>query len=121
MNEQDRPASGGGSRKTVTTGSFRFAQARLRGVVVRDGPVTRYSQAGTPWTECTLLVGLYDGRQKCERELPAFVRVKFRSSAGGRWSSTRVVRRACSWGRTTGACSPQSVSWNREIRRQLPL
>ena len=76
MNEQNRPASGGGSRKTVTTGSFRFAQAHLRGVVVRDGPVTRYSQAGTPWTECTLLVGLYDGRQKCERERPAFVRVK---------------------------------------------
>ncbi len=76
MNEQNRPASGGGSPKTVTTGSFRFAQAHLRGVVVRDGPVTRHSQAGTPWTECTLLVGLYDGRQKCERERPAFVRVK---------------------------------------------
>ena len=29
MNEQNRPASGGGSPKTVTTGSFRFAQAHL--------------------------------------------------------------------------------------------
>jgi single-stranded DNA-binding protein len=73
----DRPSSASsGNRKTAATGSFRFAQAHLRGVVVRDGPVTRHSQAGTPWTECTLLVGLYDGRQKCERERPAFVRVK---------------------------------------------
>ena len=42
----------------------------------RDGPVKRYSQQGTPWTEATLLVGLYDSRQKLEREAPAFIRVK---------------------------------------------
>ena len=69
-------SSDGGNRKTVTTGSFRFAQAHLRGVVVRDGPERRVSPKGTEWMEMTILVGLYDGRQKCERERPAFVRVK---------------------------------------------
>ncbi|MDE2904810.1 MAG: single-stranded DNA-binding protein [Acidobacteriota bacterium] len=68
--------SGGGNRKTATTGSFRFAQAHMRGVVVRDGPERRVSPKGAEWMEMTILVGLYDGRQKCERERPAFVRVK---------------------------------------------
>ena len=69
-------SSSSGNRKTATTGSFRFAQAHLRGVVVRDGPERRVSGKGAEWMEMTILVGLYDGRQKCERERPAFVRVK---------------------------------------------
>ena len=72
----DQTSSSGGGRKTATTGSFRFAQAHLRGVVVRDGPERKVSPKGAEWMEMTLLVGLYDGRQKCERERPAFVRVK---------------------------------------------
>ena len=73
----DRPSSSNtGNRKTATTGSFRFAQAHLRGVVVRDGPERKVSTKGAEWMEMTILVGLYDGRQKCERERPAFVRVK---------------------------------------------
>ncbi|MCY4636852.1 MAG: single-stranded DNA-binding protein [Acidobacteria bacterium] len=75
MNDQTS-SSGGGGRKTATTGSFRFAQAHLRGVVVRDGPERKISPKGAEWMEMTILVGLYDGRQKCERERPAFVRVK---------------------------------------------
>lgn len=69
-------SSSSGNRKTATTGSFRFAQAHLRGVVVRDGPERKGSPKGAEWMEMTILVGLYDGRQKCERERPAFVRVK---------------------------------------------
>ena len=75
MNDRTSPSSGG-NRKTATTGSFRFAQAHLRSAVVRDGPERRVSPKGAEWMEMTILVGLYDGRQKCERERPAFVRVK---------------------------------------------
>ena len=75
MNSQTSP-SNTGNRKTATTGSFRFAQAHLRGVVVRNGPERKVSAKGAEWMEMTILVGLYDGRQKCERERPAFVRVK---------------------------------------------
>ncbi len=61
----------------VQTGTFRFATgAFINGVIVREDPVKRYSRQGTPWTEATLLVDLYDGRQRAERERPAFVRVK---------------------------------------------
>ena len=69
-------SSSSSNRKSATTGSFRFAQAHLRGVVVRDGPERRVSPKGAEWMEMTILVGLYDGRQKRERERPAFVRVK---------------------------------------------
>ena len=73
----DQTSSGrSGNRKTATTGKFRFAQAHVRGVVVRDGPERRVSPKGAEWMEMTILVGLYDGAQKCERERPAFVRVK---------------------------------------------
>jgi len=72
----NQTSSSGGKRKTATTGSFRFAQAHMRGVVVRDGPERKVSPKGAEWMEMTLLVGLYDGRQKCERERPAFARVK---------------------------------------------
>ena len=73
----DRPSSSNsGNRKTATTGSFRFAQAHMRGVVVRGRPERKVSAKGAEWMEMTILVGLYDGRQKCERERPAFVRVK---------------------------------------------
>lgn len=72
----DTSSSGRGNRNTATTGNFRFAQAHIRGVVVRDGPERKVSPKGAEWMEMTILVGLYDGRQKCERERPAFVRVK---------------------------------------------
>ena len=72
----DTSSSSRGNRNTATTGNFRFAQAHLRGVVVRDGPERKVSPKGAEWMEMTILVGLYDGRQKCERERPAFVRVK---------------------------------------------
>ena len=63
-------------RQKVTKGRFRFAQAIIEGIIVREGPVTRYTNDGRQWTEATLLVDLYDSRQKAERERPAFVRVK---------------------------------------------
>lgn len=72
----DTSSSGRGNRNTAITGNFRFAQAHMRGVVVRDGPERKTSPRGAEWMEMTILVGLYDSRQKCERERPAFVRVK---------------------------------------------
>lgn len=63
-------------REKVKKGRFRFVQAILEGIIVRDGPVTRYAQNGQQWTEATVLVDLYDSRQKAERERPAFVRLK---------------------------------------------
>ena len=47
----------------------------VTGIIVRDGPVKCFSQRGTPWTQATILVERYDGRQKKERERPAFVRL----------------------------------------------
>ena len=47
----------------------------MNGIIVRDGPVKRFSQRGTPWTQATIPVNLFDSRQKKERERPAFVRV----------------------------------------------
>ena len=76
MNDQNRAGNGRQGRQKAKTGNFRFAQAHLRGVIVRDGPVTRHAQSGAEWVECTLLVGIYDGRQKLEREPPLFVRVR---------------------------------------------
>ena len=76
MNDQNRAGNGRQGRQKAKTGNFRFAQAHLRGVIVRDGPVTRHAQSGAEWVECTLLVGIYDGRQKMEREPPVFVRVR---------------------------------------------
>ena len=68
------PARSGRPEKT-TTGRFHFASAMMNGIIVRDGPVKRFSQRGTPWTQATILVNLFDNRQKKERERPAFVRV----------------------------------------------
>ncbi len=59
--------------KKVKTGRFAFMHGFVHGIIVRDGPTTRYSLAGNAYTEATLLVGLYDGRQKAERETPEFV------------------------------------------------
>ena len=66
----------GNQRQKATKGTFRLGSAIIEGRIVKDGPVKRYSQQGTPWTEATLLVGLYDSRQKLERDTPAFIRVK---------------------------------------------
>ena len=70
-------------RRKVDTGDFRLCEAIIRGVIVRDGPEHKQSAAGTArWMEATILVDLYDGRQRAERERPAFVRIKaFEKSA----------------------------------------
>ena len=67
-------ARGGRHEKTLI-GKFHLAHAMINGIIVKEGPVKRYSQRGTPWTTATLLVDLYDSRQKKERERPAFVRL----------------------------------------------
>lgn len=73
---QQQGRGNGRMREKVRTGDFRFGSAILEGIIVKDGPIKRFSQRGNPWTEATILVGLYDGRQKKERDHPAFVRVK---------------------------------------------
>ena len=73
---QQQGRGNGRMREKVKTGDFRLGNAILEGIVVKDGPIKRFSQRGNPWTEATILVGLYDGRQKKERDRPAFVRVK---------------------------------------------
>ena len=76
MRDNTTQRTAGGGRAKVATGTFRFGNAIIEGVIVREDPVKRYSQRGTPWTEATLLVGLYDSRKRAERERPAFIRVK---------------------------------------------
>ena len=73
--QQTTRQGGGGRPEKAQVGRFHFAHAMLNGIIVREGPVKRFSQRGTPWTTATLLVDLYDSRQKKERERPAFVRV----------------------------------------------
>ena len=65
----------GGKPDKAAIGHFHLAHAMINGIIVREGPVKRYSQRGVAWTTATLLVDLYDSRQKKEREQPAFVRV----------------------------------------------
>ena len=59
----------------VKTGNFRFCEAMINGRIVRDGPERKTSGNGDR-VEATLLVGLWDPRQRAERENPVFVRVK---------------------------------------------
>ena len=66
----------GQRREKVTKERFRFATAIIEGIIVRERPTTRYANDGQAWTEASVLVDLYDPRQKAERERPAFVRVK---------------------------------------------
>ena len=76
MRDNSTQRTAGGGRAKVATGTFRLGSAIIEGVIVREDPVERYSQRGTPWTEATRLVGLYDSRKRAERERPAFIRVK---------------------------------------------
>lgn len=59
----------------VRTGDFRFCEAMMHGRVVRDGPERRSSESGDR-IEATILIGLWDSRQRAERDKPVFVRVK---------------------------------------------
>ena len=63
-------------RRKVRTGDFRLGEAIIKGIIIRDGPETKTSQGGSRWIEASILVDLYDGRQRAEREPPAFVRIK---------------------------------------------
>ena len=62
-------------RKKVSTGDFRFGEAILEGVIVREDPVRKVGRNGTAWLKASLLVDLYDSRQRAERERPVFIRV----------------------------------------------
>ena len=59
----------------VVTGNFRFCEAMLHGRVVRNGPERHSSDSGDR-IEATILIGLWDSRQRAERDKPVFVRVK---------------------------------------------
>ena len=68
----------GGERRVpnkVRTGDFRFCEAMMHGRIVRNGPERRSSNSGDR-IEATILIGLWDSRQRAEREKPVFVRVK---------------------------------------------
>ena len=69
------PGGRGGRPEKTGLGHFQIGHAIIAGKIVREGPVKRYSKRGTPWTTATLLVNLYDSRQKKERDKPAFIRV----------------------------------------------
>ena len=64
------------TRTKVTTGDFRFGEAILDGVIVRTDPEHKVGRGGTSWIETSILVNLYDSRQRAERERPVFVRVR---------------------------------------------
>ena len=76
MRDNNNQRTAGGGRAKTATGTFRLGSAIVHGLIVREDPVKRYSQRGTPWTEATLLIDLYDSRKRAERERPAFIRVK---------------------------------------------
>ena len=70
------------AREKVTTGDFRFCEAIIEGLIVRSDPIEKTGRRGTKWLEASILVDLYDGRQKAERDRPVFVRVRvFQRSA----------------------------------------
>ena len=81
-------------RRKVTTGDFRLGEAIVKGIIIRDGPETKTSQSGTRWIEASILVDLYDGRQRAEREPPAFVRIKaFEGTSPGAYAMLESCER----------------------------
>ena len=58
------------------TGNFQFCEAMIHGRVVRNGPERKTSNSGDNRVEATVLVGMWDPKQRAEREHPVFVRVK---------------------------------------------
>ena len=80
-------------RKKVATGDFLIGEASLWGRIVRNGPEHKGENAGLR-IEATILIGLWDKRQKAERERPMFVRVKaFAGTAADAYAQLEACER----------------------------
>ena len=80
-------------RKKVVTGDFLIGEASLWGRVIRQGPEKKGEGTGLR-IEATILIGLWDKRQRAERERPMFVRVKaFAGTAADAYAQLEACER----------------------------